>query len=148
MFARTLFFFTSWLRRLLWEEGWQRLLRKKDPTIGKFYQRNGDCNQCGACCKNIYLTFGQQTVATIAELDQLKKRYKAYRTFEPIEENELGVLLRCTQLQEDNTCGIYETRPYFCRKFPNEDVLTRGGKLHADCSYTFEPLKPFDSLLK
>jgi Fe-S-cluster containining protein len=133
-----------WLGALRHACGWQ----PTTPTIGKFYKRLGDCNQCGQCCKRVYLTFGQVPITSIAQLNQLKARYPDYRPFEPIEENETGVLLRCSHLTEENTCGIYETRPWFCRTFPTEETITHGGQLHQDCSYQFEAIKPFVAHIK
>ena len=47
------------------------------------------CNGCGACCRRVYL---------IPDFP------------EPLKEDG-----SCEHLQEDNSCGIYETRPLICK---------------------------------
>ena len=39
----------------------------------------------------------------------------------------LGVMTRCKNLQEDNRCGIYETRPRICRGYSTDNCEYHGG---------------------
>jgi Fe-S-cluster containining protein len=40
----------------------------------------------------------------------------------------LGIYSRCKHLQEDNRCGIYETRPRICRQYSTDNCDYHGGE--------------------
>jgi Fe-S-cluster containining protein len=46
----------------------------------------------------------------------------------------IGILNKCKNLQADNRCGIYETRPQICREYTTENCDYHGGE------YDFEKL--------
>ena len=46
----------------------------------------------------------------------------------------IGILARCKHLQQDNRCGIYETRPRICRGYTTDNCDYHGGE------YDFEKL--------
>lgn len=112
-----------------------------------YYTRTGDCNQCGQCCSNIYLLHNQEVIASSEHFEKLKQRHEDYRHFVPIEITDSGVKFRCTQLQDDNRCGIHDSRPSFCKKYPSEDTILLGGELSPDCSYAFEIKQHFAQVL-
>jgi Fe-S-cluster containining protein len=66
---------------------------------------NFPCTQCGACCRRV-------------------GKSKDFQ--EPV--NPDG---SCSHLKEDNSCGIYETRPMICRveefyeKFQSEETMSK-----------------------
>jgi Fe-S-cluster containining protein len=113
----------------------------------QYYIRKGACHGCGECCSGIYLVHGEKPITTIAEFNQLQPRHQDYQHFVPIEENDTGVMFRCKHLQEDKTCGIYEDRPLFCKKYPTEATLIYGGNLAERCGYNFKAKKHFSELL-
>ena len=55
--------------------------------------KNFNCTSCGACCRIVGL------------IPEFRERFFTWI-------NNDGA---CKHLQEDNTCGIYETRPDICR---------------------------------
>lgn len=117
---------------------------------GQYYERSGSCNRCGKCCTHIYLVYGQQTINSLEMFEEVKDKHPEYASFKPLMEqsSEDGILFQCAHLQEDNTCGAYNDRPDFCRKYPSEQSLLMGGKLAEGCGYKFRLLKNFQDVLK
>lgn len=113
-----------------------------------YYVRTGECNSCGKCCSGIYLIHGEEVIDTIAKFDKLKLRHDDYKHFTPMEETAQGVMFRCSHLQPDNRCGIYDDRPMFCRKYPTEDTLLMGGVLAPGCGFTFKTKIAFQDVLQ
>jgi Fe-S-cluster containining protein len=123
-------------------------VRQSGVIQGQYYERTGACNQCGKCCTNIYLVYGQQTITSIAMFEEVKSQNPEYEYFKPVLEQEDGVLFQCIHLQADNSCGIYHNRPLFCRKYPSEHSLLMGGKLAEGCGYSFRLLRSFKDVLQ
>ena len=117
---------------------------------GQYYERTGSCNQCGKCCTQIYLVYGQQTINSIEMFEEIKAENPEYGSFKPLlrESDEEGLQFQCVLLQADNTCGAYAERPDFCRKYPSEQSLLMGGKLAEGCGYQFQLLQNFQSVLQ
>jgi Fe-S-cluster containining protein len=122
--------------------------RQSGVVQGQYYERSGACNQCGKCCTNIYLVYGQQTIDSIEMFEEVRSNNPEYDYFLPVQEEEGGVLFQCKQLQPDNTCGIYDQRPDFCRRYPSEHSLLMGGKLAEGCGYRFRLLQTFGQVLE
>jgi uncharacterized protein len=112
-----------------------------------FYVRSGQCNQCGKCCSGIYLIHGEEVISSIPDFERLKERHEDYQHFEPIEESDLGVKFKCRHLQADNSCGIYDDRPLFCKKYPSEATLLFGGSLAPGCGFLFKAKHKFTDVL-
>lgn len=117
---------------------------------GQYYERTGSCNQCGKCCTNIYLVFGQQTINSLEMFEAIKSENPEYEYFIPLkaQSDPDGLVFQCKHLQADNRCGIYNQRPNFCRKYPSEHSILMGGKLAEGCGYRFSLLKTFQDVLK
>jgi uncharacterized protein len=123
-------------------------IRQSGSLKGEYYERSGSCNQCGKCCTNIYLVHGEQTIDSIPLFEELKQNNPDYESFEPVaSESDGSVLFQCRHLQADKTCGIYDQRPDFCRRYPSEQGLLMGGKLAPECGYKFRLLKTFEDVL-
>lgn len=124
---------------------------KQAGTIqGQYYERSGACNQCGKCCTRIYLVYGQQTINSLALFEEVKAQNPEYQYFKPLmaESDEEGLLFQCVHLQSDNRCGIYDSRPQFCRQYPSEHAMLMGAKLAEGCGYQFRLLKTFQDVLR
>ncbi len=117
---------------------------------GQYYERTGQCNQCGKCCTQIYLVYGQQTINSVEMFEAIKAENPEYASFKPLrnESDEEGLQFQCVLLQPDNTCGAYEQRPDFCRNYPSEQSLLMGGKLAEGCGYQFRLLQNFQAVLQ
>ncbi len=118
------------------------------PVTYDYYVRTGQCNQCGQCCSGIYLIHGEDVIESIEKFDKLKDRHEDYQHFVPIEETDVGVRFRCRHLQPDNSCGIYEDRPLFCKKYPSEATLLFGGSLAPKCGFAFKAKHKFTEILE
>ncbi|MBY0404791.1 MAG: YkgJ family cysteine cluster protein [Cyanobacteria bacterium] len=118
------------------------------PIRGKYYVRTGACNQCGKCCKDIYLIHGNETIDTLELFEALKPENPEYRHFKPVESTENGLQFQCMHLSPTNQCTIYQNRPDFCRKYPSEKTILLGGALAKGCGYKFELLQTFDQVLQ
>ena len=134
--------FAQHLQQLL---GWQ-------PKVlwGRYYARHGTCNQCGQCCKGLYLTFKQQPIQSPEAFHWLAQQYPSqYGGFVPLGQGTHGLLFNCQHWEEaTGRCGIYHQRPTFCRTYPTEASLLGGGKLPGECSYQFKALQSFTSILQ
>lgn len=122
-------------------------LKQTGVLQGQYYERSGSCNQCGKCCTNIYLVYGQQTIESVEMFEEVKHANPEYQYFKPVAQEEDGLLFQCIHLQADNSCGIYNDRPEFCRRYPSEHSLLMGGKLAEGCGYSFRLLKSFQDVL-
>lgn len=117
---------------------------------GRYYEREGSCNQCGRCCTDIYLVYQRKTIDSLEMFEQIQAKDPDYRSFQPItqESDGDGLLFKCVHLQPDNTCGVYENRPHLCRQYPSEHGILLGGKLADGCGYSFRLLKTFQDVLR
>jgi len=114
---------------------------------GKYYKRTGYCNQCAQCCQNIHLVYGNEVIADHETFVRVRQDRPEYNDFIPIDATSKGLVFSCINLNLDNTCGIYDRRPSFCRSFPTEEAMLNGGKLPSDCSYKFETLRSFTQVM-
>ena len=79
------------------------------------------CNACsdrGQCCT--YVELPRSRILTSDE-----KRWVELHGIRLVQKGEAVwayVPTACSQLQEDNTCGIYETRPDVCRTWPTSQA--------------------------
>lgn len=86
------------------------------------------CDKCSAlCCRYFVLEIDKPQ--TRGQFDDVRWYLVHEGTFVFIEDRRwyLGVYARCKHLQEDNRCGIYETRPKICRKYSTESCDYHGG---------------------
>jgi Fe-S-cluster containining protein len=93
------------------------------------------CDQCAAlCCRYISLPIDNPT--TRKDYDDIRWYLIHQNIVVYIEKGQwyVGVLNRCKHLQDDNRCGIYETRPAICRKYTTDNCDYHGGE------YDFEHL--------
>lgn len=93
------------------------------------------CDQCAAlCCRYISLPIDNPT--TRKDYDDIRWYLIHQNIVVYIEKKQwyVGVLNRCKHLQDDNLCGIYETRPGVCRKYTTDNCDYHGGE------YDFEQL--------
>jgi Fe-S-cluster containining protein len=93
------------------------------------------CDDCAAlCCRYISLPIDNPT--TRRDYDDIRWYLIHQNIVVYIEKKQwyVGVLNRCKHLQDDNRCGIYETRPRVCRKYDTDNCDYHGGE------YDFEQL--------
>jgi len=87
------------------------------------------CDQCSAlCCR--YFVLEIDAPQTRQQYDDIRWYLVHQNVFVFIEKKKwyLGIYSRCKHLQEDNRCGIYETRPRICRQYSTENCDYHGGE--------------------
>ncbi len=126
-----------------------RFFRKKINRLrGMSYIREGECFQCGRCCRMIVLVSEGGIITTEEEFNQLKEVFPEYRRFKMKERDEDGLLrFTCKYVGEDNRCGDYYGRPSICRAYPNEELFVKGGVIASHCGYKFYPVEDFSKVL-
>lgn len=123
---------------------------QKGSVAGQYYERTGSCNLCGKCCSHIYLVYGQQTINSLEMFASVQDKNPEYNYFKPLssQNDPEGILFQCIHLQADKSCGIYQNRPDFCKKYPSEHSIIMGGKLAEGCGYQFKLIQSFQDILK
>ena len=112
------------------------------------YVKNGKCNRCGNCCRNILLYIEEDPIKTEKQFEKVKEWEKHYHNFYISGKTENGALLfTCREIDENNRCKVYFFRGLGCREYPkkNTKFLINGGKPLDGCGYYFEPTKSFKS---
>jgi len=87
------------------------------------------CDQCSAlCCR--YFVLEIDTPETRRQYDDIRWYLVHQNVFVFIEKRKwyLGIYSRCKHLQQDNRCGIYETRPKICREYSTDNCDYHGGE--------------------
>ena len=105
--------------------------------------REGECHQCGECCRTLNLTVVRDVTLRQHGNRQELERYLAYRGIrvvgEDVERNYLfyEMDLPCRELTGDNRCRVHGTpeKPLLCLKYPEEP-----GDI-PECGYRFR-LRP------
>ncbi len=93
------------------------------------------CDQCAAlCCR--YFALPIDNPDTPRAFDDIRWYLIHQNVVVFIESKQwyVGVLNKCRHLQDDNRCGIYETRPKICREYTTDNCDYHGGE------YDFEQL--------
>ena len=93
------------------------------------------CDKCAAlCCR--YFALPIDNPETRRQYDDIRWYLVHENVVVFIEKKQwfVGILNRCKHLQQDNRCGIYETRPAICRNYSTENCDYHGGE------YDFERL--------
>ncbi len=107
----------------------------------------GNCSQCGVCCRNVILYIDEHIISTEEEFTELKTINPQYEMFSPASHNEEGELVFiCRYIQEDNTCYIYSHRPKFCKDYPHRYMFLYGGGLYPECGYIKKPSITFKDI--
>ncbi|MFN4243163.1 MAG: YkgJ family cysteine cluster protein [Tepidisphaerales bacterium] len=93
------------------------------------------CDRCAAlCCR--YFALPLDNPKTARDYDNIRWYLMHEQVVVYIEKKQwyLAVLTRCKNLQPDNRCGIYPTRPKICREYSTDNCDYHGG------DYGFERL--------
>ncbi|MCC6424295.1 MAG: YkgJ family cysteine cluster protein [Phycisphaerales bacterium] len=93
------------------------------------------CDQCSAlCCR--YFALPIDNPESRRQFDDIRWYLCHENVVIFIEDKQwyIGFMSRCKHLQNDNRCGIYETRPRICREYSTDNCDFHGGE------YNFEQL--------
>lgn len=125
-----------------------------DINLATVYERHGECNGCGACCKAlIRFKYSDPDIKSIGDpcdggrsTTELGKWHQASvdaegkpRYFNFIE-TSFPEGHRCIQLTDDNRCQMHFDKNKLCSDFPfaPENVI-----MFPECSYTFSVKERF-----
>ena len=88
------------------------------------------------CCR--YFALPLDNPKTAKEYDDIRWYLLHENVVVFIEKKQwyIGILNKCKQLQPDNRCGIYETRPHICRKYTTDNCDYHGGEYDFDVLFT------------
>ncbi len=95
------------------------------------------CEHCaGACCR--YLAIPLDVPEDRRDFDDIRwyLMHEGISVF--VEEGDWYVQMqtRCKNLQADNLCGVYESRPSICREYKAQDCDYSGGQFGYDHLFT------------
>lgn len=107
------------------------------------YQREGDCSNCGLCCRtSIEFSVvkpcnpeslhqgGQATTGSGTWAETKRNGDKLYYRIRGYKQD----FLKCKHLDENNLCGIYQDRSILCQEWPFSPADIQP---FPDCSYQF-----------
>jgi Fe-S-cluster containining protein len=109
----------------------------------------GQCNVCGACCRDILLRHRGRWLRTERAFRRLCRSEPGHERFEITGRDETGCLVfRCTLQGPDNFCTCYENRLPLCKGYPSRSLYYQGGWLRPDCGYSFKALTFRDIVMR
>lgn len=113
------------------------------------YERKGQCQMTGQCCKMVGLSFPKSWL-NYPRLTNTVKSWHAYRyNFSYLGTVDSMHVYECRYLTKDNKCGIHRFKPRLCRDYP---VTPWYGftKVYKGCGYRFEKrgAKEFEKILQ
>ena len=98
----------------------------------------GDCHECGDCCRSI-LGVPPKFIRKTRLMTLYLTYHRIAHRFTPREIGEEGeVFFECGHLQSDGRCGIYWFRPLLCRNYPIMPFY-HAPSLLPGCSYRIAP---------
>ena len=100
------------------------------PAVTPEAYRAITCNRCGLCCEDIPAPCGPDELAALAAVPSLTEDTRRFLAgLEPVEPTATGWRYRCRHFARAadglGVCGIFETRPEVCRRFPYGGVVRR-----------------------
>ena len=113
------------------------------------YYRHGECIQCGACCRNIYVRHHNNVIKTEEEFEKIKdwESYSFYHHINVIGKDDFGLIFECQKYdKEKRICTDHRKRPSICRNYPSEQIFSFGAQLQEGCGYSFEPIEKFNEV--
>jgi Fe-S-cluster containining protein len=95
------------------------------------------CDQCAAlCCRYFALPIDNPDCKRDYDNIRWYLLHQNVVVFVESKQWYIGVLNRCRQLQDDNRCGIYLTRPAICRSYTTENCDYHAGDYGYDQLFT------------
>lgn len=112
------------------------------PLLRTEYRVEGGCRQRGACCHHILMEWSTwfERYPLLGRI-ALWKLTRFYDFFDrgygwEVQDGLIVRVLGCHALREDGRCGVYRTRPLFCRTYPEVPLVGRPLVLKG-CGYRF-----------
>ena len=95
------------------------------------------CAQCSAlCCRQVALPLDNPESAEDFDNIRWYLMHENVHVFVEDEQWYLACASKCKHLQDDNRCGVYETRPRICRKYTTDNCEWHGGEYDYEHLFT------------
>ena len=121
---------------------YQKILNRK-------YYREGKCNRCGGCCKDIYIRHKNSVIKSEEEFNEIKNSCSFYKHITITGKDDFGLTFTCNNFDEEKKlCKTHFLRPKICRNYPSEQIFSFGAMLHKTCGFRFEPIESFKEVLE
>jgi uncharacterized protein len=110
----------------------------------------GNCLQCGVCCRDLNLSRKSHWIRSKAEFSRLSAELpEEYERFRHIGYTLTGLMkFDCKHLSKEGYCSDYENRPALCRLYPEADLYFMGGDIQPFCGFSFKIVPSFGRMLK
>ena len=88
----------------------------------------GECKRCARCCIDATFPFAYVRVGDEKMYQDAEKWFSFHRCKMFIKDKQRFLLIpiRCSNLQVDNSCAIYEDRLEICRRFECKKEMENG----------------------
>ena len=95
------------------------------------------CAVCsGLCCRYFALPIDNPDAARDFDNIRWYLLHENVTIFVEKSQWYIGIANRCKQLQPDNRCGVYETRPKVCRAYSTDNCDYHGGEYEFEMLFT------------
>lgn len=95
------------------------------------------CSVCsGLCCRYFALPIDNPEAARDYDNIRWYLLHENVTIFVEKSQWYIGIANRCKQLQTDNRCGVYETRPKVCRGYSTDNCDYHGGEYEFEMLFT------------
>ncbi len=95
------------------------------------------CAKCAAlCCRQVALPLDNPETAHDYDNIRWYLMHEAVHVFVEDGQWYLAFASKCKHLQDDNRCGVYETRPRICRTYTTDGCEWHGGEYEYDHLFT------------
>jgi Fe-S-cluster containining protein len=95
------------------------------------------CSECsGLCCRYFALPIDNPEAARDYDNIRWYLLHENVTIFVEKSQWYIGIANRCKQLQQDNRCGVYLTRPKVCRGYSTENCDYHGGEYEFEMLFT------------
>jgi len=85
------------------------------------------CEQCGGCCRHIAVQIDEpEDEDDYADIMWYLLHDNVNVFIDEEDDWYIEFLTRCSALNDDNSCGVYETRPPICRKYDPDECVKHG----------------------
>ncbi len=113
-------------------------IRVVQQVIRPRFVLQGECHECGDCCRSI-LGVPPRFIRKTRLMGLYLYYHRVAHRFTPREIGEEGeIIFECGHLQSDGRCGIYWFRPLLCRNYPIVPFY-HAPSLLPGCSYQIAP---------
>ena len=95
------------------------------------------CDECAAlCCR--YFALPLDSPKDVKDYDNIRWYLMHENVVVFIDKKQwyIGIMTRCKNLQQDNRCAVYDTRPRICRSYSTDNCDYHGGEYDFDTLFT------------